>query len=142
SNWFKARTDFALAHRLRPRKVSDFPTVEDLRQELMRAIQDYRHDTSRGVVVDFDRATFDADATFSRLGGGSLGGKARGVAFLDLLLSQSGIAERFPGVRIHVPPAVVVGTEVYDEFVQTDDLRTFALECTDDAEIEQRCVSA
>lgn len=142
SNWFKARTEFALAHRLRPRQVSDFPTVEHLRQELMRAIQEYRHDTSRGVVVDFDRTTFDADATFSRLGGGSLGGKARGLAFLDVLLSHAGIAERFPGVRIHVPPAVVVGTEVYDEFVQADDLRTFALECPDDAEIERRFVSA
>jgi CheY-like chemotaxis protein len=142
SNWFKARTEFALAHRLRPRRVSDFPTVEHLRQELMRAIQEYRHETSRGVVVDFDRTTFAADATFSRLGGGSLGGKARGLAFLDVLLSQSRIGDRFPGVRIHVPPAVVVGTDVFDEFLQAADLRTFALESADDGEIERRFVSA
>jgi CheY-like chemotaxis protein len=142
SNWFKARTEFALAHRLRPRKVSDFPTVEDLRHELMRAIQEYRHETSRGVVVDFDRGTFDSNATFSRLGGGSLGGKARGLSFLDVLLSQSRIAGRFPDVRIHVPPAVVVGTDVFDEFLQGNDLRTFALESADDLEIERRFVSA
>jgi CheY-like chemotaxis protein len=142
SNWFKARTEFALAHRLRPRKVSDFPTVEALRQELMRAIQEYRHETSRGVVVDFDPQTFDSEATFSRLGSGSLGGKARGLAFLDVLLSKSRIGERFPGVRIHVPPAVVVGTDVFDEFLQENDLRTYALESPDDREIERRFVSA
>jgi CheY-like chemotaxis protein len=141
SNWFKARTDFALAHRLRPRKVSDFPTVEDLRQELMRAIQEYRHDTSRGVIVDFDRATFDPEATFCRLGGGSLGGKARGLAFVDVLLSQSRIAGRFSGVHIHVPRTIVLGTDVYDEFLERNDLRGFALESTDDAEIERRFVS-
>jgi CheY-like chemotaxis protein len=141
SNWFKARTEFALAHRLRPRKVSDFPTVEDLRHELMRAIQEYRYDTSRGVVVDFDRATFDPEATLCRLGGGSLGGKARGLAFVDVLLSQSRIAERFPGVRLHVPRAVVLGTDMYDEFLERNELRAFALESGDELEIERRFVS-
>jgi CheY-like chemotaxis protein len=141
SNWFKARTEFALAHRLRPRKVSDFATVEDLRRELMRAIQEYRYDTSRGVVVDFDRATFDPEATLCRLGGGSLGGKARGLAFVDVLLSQSRIAERFPNVRMHVPRAVVLGTDVYDEFLERNELRAFALESGDELDIERRFVS-
>ncbi len=141
SNWFKARTEFALAHRLRPRKVSDFPTVEHLRQELMRAIQEYRQQTSRGVIVDFDRTTFDGGATFCRLGGGSLGGKARGLAFVDMLLSESHVAERFPGVRIAVPPCVVLGTDVFDEFLEKNQLRDFALESFDEARIEDRFVS-
>lgn len=107
----------------------------------MRAIQEYRYDTSRGVVVDFDRATFDPEATLCRLGGGSLGGKARGLAFVDVLLSQSRIAERFPGVRMHVPRAVVLGTDLYDEFLERNDLRAFALESGDELEIERRFVS-
>src|SRR5437867_2507395 len=90
SRWFKARTEFALAHELRPRKVSDFETVEHLRREALRAIRDYRDQTRRGVVVDFDRATFSPQTTFCRLGGGSLGGKARGLAFVDRLLAESG----------------------------------------------------
>jgi CheY-like chemotaxis protein len=142
SNWFKARTEFALAHRLRPRKVSDFETVEHLRSELMHAIQDHRRQTSRGVVVDFDRATFDPRTTLSRVGGGSLGGKARGLAFVDLLLSDSRLAERFPGASIGVPPAAVVGTEVFDDFLERNGLRDFALDSVDEAAIGRRFLEA
>ena len=142
SNWFKARTEFALADRLRPRKVSDFATVEDLRQELLHAIHEYRHDTSRGAIVDFDSAALDPETTFSRVGGGSLGGKARGLAFVDVLLSQSGIAARVPRVRITVPQAVVLATDLFDEYLELNHLRDFALESTDDREIESRFVTA
>jgi len=142
SNWFKARTEFALADRLRPRKVSDFATVEDLRQELVRAIHEYRRDTSRGAVVDFHGAAVDPETTFSRVAGGSLGGKARGLAFVDVLLSQSGIAGRFPAIRVGVPQAVVLATDLFDEFLEQNHLRDFALESTDEREIERRFVSA
>src|SRR5262249_60248692 len=96
SRWFKARTEFALAHELRPRKVSDFETVEHLRSEVLRAIRDHTERTRRGVVVDFDRALFNPRTTFNRLGGGSLGGKARGLAFVDRMVEESGLAERLP----------------------------------------------
>src|SRR5262245_11054811 len=141
SNWFKARTEFALADRLRPRKVSDFATVEHLREELLRAIREYRRDTSRGAVVDFHGA-LDVETTFSRIGGGSLGGKARGLAFVDVLLSQSGIAARFPRVRVTVPQAVVLATDLFDEFLEQNALRDFALESADEHEIARRFVSA
>jgi CheY-like chemotaxis protein len=142
SNWFKARTEFALADRLRPRKVSDFATVEDLRQELIRAIQEYRRETSRGVIVDFNRAALDRRAPLTRIGGGSLGGKARSLAFVDALLKQSGVASQFPGIRVNVPQAVVLATDVFDEFVDRHHLRDFALESTDEREIEHRFVIA
>src|SRR5439155_23937577 len=73
SKWLKARTEFAVAHTLRPRKVSDFPTIEGLRQDLIGSIQSYRERRSRGVIADFDRNAFDPAAGFSRIGGGSLG---------------------------------------------------------------------
>jgi CheY-like chemotaxis protein len=142
SRWFKARTEFALAHELRPRKVSDFETVEHLRQEVLRAIRDYREQTRRGVVVDFDRESFSPRTSFCRLGGGSLGGKARGLAFVDRLLEESGVAERFPGVSIAVPQSVVLGTDVFDEFLEQDGLRDFALNSADEAEIARRFVEA
>jgi CheY-like chemotaxis protein len=142
SRWFKARTEFALAHELRPRKVSDFESVEHLRQEVLRAIRDYREQTRRGVVVDFDRATFSSKTPFCRLGGGSLGGKARGLAFVDRMLEESEIAERFPGVRIAVPQSVVLGTDIFDEFLEQDGLRDFALNNADEAEISRRFVEA
>jgi CheY-like chemotaxis protein len=142
SKWFKARTEFALAHEVRPRQVSDFETVDHLRQEVLRAIRDYRERTRRGVVVDFDRATFNPQTTFCRMGSGSLGGKARGLAFVDLLLSESGIAARFPGVTIGVPPSVVLGADVFDEFLEHNGLREFALDATDEADIERRFIEA
>lgn len=142
SNWFKARTEFALAERLRPRKVSDFPTVEHLRRELMRAIQAYRHPRGHGLVVDFDPATYDPGTTLCRLGGGSLGGKARGLAFIDLLVSESRLAERFAGVRLAVPPSVVIGSDVFDEFLERNRLREVAFSAAGDLEIETRFVAA
>src|SRR5206468_2918467 len=118
SKWFKARTEFALAHELRPRKVSDFATIGDLRHELMRAVRAHRERSRRGVVVDFNPDTFTPETTLNRLGGGSLGGKARGLAFVDLVLNESRVRERFPGIGIGVPSAVVVGTDVFDEFLE------------------------
>ena len=142
SNWFKARTEFALAERLRPRKVSDFETVEDLRRELMRAIQEYRQSRAHGVVVDFDPATYDPATTLSRLGGGSPGGKARGLAFIERLVGEARLGDRFPGVRLGVPPSVVMGTDVFDEFLERNGLRDVAFGTGSDDEIEHRFVAA
>jgi CheY-like chemotaxis protein len=142
SKWFKARTEFALAHELRPRKISDFENVEGLRREVLRAIRDYRNHTRRGVVVDFDRATFDPETTFHRLGGGALGGKARGLAFVDHLLRQSRIGSRFEKARISVPPLIVLGTDVFDEFLERNRLRDLGLNSTDPEEIQNGFVRA
>src|SRR5581483_2103679 len=142
SRWFKARTEFALAHEVRPRKVSDFETIDRLRREILRDMRNYRDRSRRGVVVDFDPATFRPETTLSRIGGGALGGKARGLAFTDMLLTNARLGERFPDVSITVPPSVVVGTDVFDEFVEQNHLRAFALDEPDDAAIERRFLKA
>jgi CheY-like chemotaxis protein len=138
STWFKARTEFALAHSLRPRTVADFGGLENLRRDLIRAIQDYRTQRGRRIVADFDRATFDGTTGFARLGGGSSGGKARGLAFVNLLLNDDEVRNRFPGVRISVPAAVVLGADVFDRFLDKGDLRDYAIETDDDAAILRR----
>jgi CheY-like chemotaxis protein len=141
SNWLKARTEFALAQVLRPRKISDFRTLEDLRASLIGSIADYRSERSRVVVADFDRASeFTPD--FSRIGGGSLGGKARGLAFVRRLLAESGIERGLAGVRIAVPASVVIGTDVFDRFLDDNRLRDFAIDCHDDGELEARFLEA
>lgn len=138
SKWLKARTEFALARRLRPERVTDFATHEDLRRSLIEAIGAYRRDQTRTLVVDFDRQTFDATGSFSRIGGGSLGGKARGLAFVRSLLSGHRLADRFPGVEVSVPTSVVLGTTVFDAFLDESALRDFAINCTDDDELLER----
>ena len=76
---------------------------------------------------------------FLRLGGGSLGGKARGLAFVrHLLHTRIGVAADFPGVRIAVPPTLVLATDIFDQFLNENNLADFAIRCDDDAEIVQR----
>jgi CheY-like chemotaxis protein len=143
SRWLRARTEFSLAQRLRPRKVSDFPTVEHLRRELIDSIAEYRVEQSEGLIGDFDVATLKStDSFFLRIGGGSLGGKARGLAFVRQLLHTHRMGRRFRGVRITVPPSVVLSTDVFDRFLTENNLLDFAIHSTDDTEIDQRFLGA
>lgn len=143
SRWLRARTEFALAQRLRPRKVSDFPTVEVLRHDLIDSIAEYRAEQSQALIGDFNPETFKAtDNYFLRIGGGSLGGKARGLAFVRHLLHNNRVARRFPGIRISVPPCVVLATDVFDQFLSENNLSDFAMHSTDNREIEQRFLAA
>jgi CheY-like chemotaxis protein len=142
SNWLKARTEFWLAHKLRPRKVSDFASVADLRNELLQSLRFYREMRQRGVITEFNKDTFDPKNSFARIGGGSLGGKARGLGFINTLISNYDIRDRFAGVEISVPSAVVIATDAFDEFLRENDLETFALNTSDDEELKRRFLKA
>jgi CheY-like chemotaxis protein len=143
SHWLMARTEFALAAKLRPRKVSDFASPEHLRRDLIESIHEYRREQSEVLIGDFRADTFKpSESSFLRIGSGSLGGKARGLAFVRHLLRKSRMTRRFPGVRISVPPAVVLATGVFDQFVAENNLLDFALHCEDDAEIQRKFLAA
>lgn len=142
SNWFKARTEFQLALRLRPRKVSDYASVADMRTDIIRQLHEHRSQRQRGLFMEFHRDTFDAASSFARIGGGSVGGKARGLAFLNILLSTRDVRTRFDDLEIEVPPAVVIGTDVFDEFLEANGLLPFALGATSDVEIQRRFLAA
>ena len=143
SRWFTARTEFALAQKFRPRKVSDFPTIEDLRRNLVNTIADYRQEQSDVLIGDFRPAAFQSGGSyFLRIGSGSLGGKARGLAFVRHLLHKRRFARRFPNVKVSVPPAVVIATDLFDRFLTENNLLDFAIHATDDLEIQQRFLEA
>ena len=142
SNWLKARTEFWLAHKLRPRKISDYPSVQALRDNLILILRSYRHNRQRGIITDFSKETFDPNSSFARIGGGSLGGKARGLGFVNTLINNYDVRNQFENVKIFVPPAVVLGTDVFDQFVEENDLKNFAINCDDDQEITRRFVEA
>ncbi len=139
SNWLKARTEFALADKLRPRKVSDFATMEDLRQEVIRSIAEYRKERNRGLVADFDRHSFDGSG-FYRIGTGSLGGKARGLAFINTLLNEYHVDRDIPNVSISVPLSVVLATDIFDRFLEDNALASFAMSSEDYEQIQIRFV--
>ena len=141
SHWFMTRTEFALAQKLRPRTVSDYPSVEDLRQNIIDSIADYRFEQSQSEVGDFHADSFNPEHSFFlRVGGGSLGGKARGLAFVRNLLHRNRLTRRFPEIRIAVPPTLVLATDIFDRFLADNDLLDFAMRCVDDEAIVGRFV--
>jgi CheY-like chemotaxis protein len=142
SHWLKARTEFWLAHKLRPRKLSDYPSVTALREDIISSLREYRRFQQLGQITDFKKEIFDPTVSFARIGGGSLGGKARGLGFLNLLINNQQIQDRFEGIHIDVPPGIVIGTDVFDQFLAENDLHGFALSSTDDNEITSRFVKA
>jgi hypothetical protein len=138
SSWLRARGEYALAYRLRPRQVSDYPTLEDLRQDLILAIGGYRKEQSRSTVADFDPQVLSEAGGIMRIGGGSIGGKGRGLAFATRLVDQYGLRDRFPGVRIFVPPAVILGTDVFNQFLDENELRNISIRSEDEREVALR----
>lgn len=135
SNWCMARSEFGLAAMIRPRKVSDFENIEGIRQYLVSAFSQLRNEAQRGVVADFSRTEFSESAGFVRIGSGSLGGKGRGLGFINALLSRSEVQARFDEARIFVPPSVVIGTDVFDDFLRKNKLRRIAFSDAPDEEI-------
>ena len=142
SRWLKARTEFYLAHQLRPKKITDYESPEHLRRHLITSINDYLEERRRGVISDFDKENFDPQNSFARIGGGSLGGKARGLGFINSLIANYNIKNYFPNVEIFVPSAVVIGTEVFDKFMADNDLESFAFNESDDLKITKRFLCA
>lgn len=142
SKWLKARTEFWLAHQLRPHKVSDFNTVSDLRQRLITSLIDYKKYRQRGIITDFNKDSFDPKNSFARIGGGSLGGKARGLGFTNQLIINYNINNMFEDVEISVPSAVVIGTDSFDQFIIKNHFENLAYQDIDDVEITKRFITA
>jgi CheY-like chemotaxis protein len=142
SHWLKARTEFLLAHKLRPRQVSDFSSIEEMRQDLITSLREYRKIWQRGLMIPFRKENYDAEITFARLGHGSVGGKARGLSFVNILINNYMVQHHFAGVSIQVPPAVVICTGVFDEFMSTNHLTRFALNEPDNRVILKKFLSS
>jgi len=135
SNWLIARTEFDLAARLRPRRVSDFESPKAMRAFLLETLKGFRHERQVGVVTDFSRDQFDGHAEFLRIGEGSLGGKGRGLAFINYLVNHYPVHNAFEGTRISVPRSAVICTGVFDQFMEINNLTEFALGERSDEEI-------
>ena len=142
SKWLKARTEFYLAHKLRPIKVTDFKNVSDLRTSLLLALKYYLDFRQQGIITDFDIETFDPKYSFSRIGGGLLGGKARGLGFINSLIYNYGLKNKFKDIEITVPSAIVLATDVFDQFMEMNQLENFAINETEDIEIAKKFIDA
>lgn len=123
SKWMYSRGLFNLGRRIRKASMSDFSTPEDVRKFVIRQIRDYRIQAGQGIIASFDNDTYTHYIRFARMGEGSLGGKARGLAFMNSVLQKYGMTSRYPGVRVSIPRTVVVATDYFDRFILENGLQ-------------------
>ncbi|WP_299526131.1 PEP/pyruvate-binding domain-containing protein [uncultured Lutibacter sp.] len=141
SKWLKSRALFPLANLFSKVEFEDFKDVEHIREFLIKAIKAYRVFRSKGVIAKFDKNKYDEYLGFSRIGEGSLGGKGRGLAFIDSFLKRHRLFHKYPDVSISIPRTVVISTEVFDEFMETHELIEFVVNCSNDEEILSKFIS-
>ncbi len=138
SRWLKARALFSIANIFAEKSRDDFNNVEEIRSYLIDTIANYRRTKGRGIIASH----MDEYAVFTRLGDGQLGGKARGLAFIDYLINKYKITNYNEDVSISIPRTVVLTTDIFDEFMEDNDLYGFALECDNDEEVLERFVQS
>ncbi len=142
SKWLKSRALFPIANLFAQVELEDFEEEDHIREYLIQAIKACRIDRSRGVIAKFRRDKYDEYLGFSRIGDGALGGKGRGLAFVDNFLKRHRILRKYPGISISIPRTVVLSTEVFDEFMDENDLFEFVVkEGVTDQEILEKFIS-
>ncbi|MCU0460798.1 MAG: phosphoenolpyruvate synthase [Bacteroidales bacterium] len=142
SKWLNARALFPVAQMFKYIRKEDFETMDEMRRFLYVAISSFRLGKGRGVIAKFDKTSFDEYQTFSRIGEGSIGGKARGLAFINRIIKNNKLFNRFPDVLITIPRTVVLSTDIFDEFMDHNNLYSVALSDLSDDEILNRFINA
>ncbi|MFQ6038060.1 MAG: PEP/pyruvate-binding domain-containing protein, partial [Candidatus Aminicenantales bacterium] len=142
SNWLAARGEFWIASHMRPVQISDFPDMAALREYLIESIGTTRHVRRAGRVEEYVSGPPDPSANFMRIRGGSLGGKARGLAFANSLVESSRPEKRIPGVTVRIPRTVVIGTDEFDEFMEKNNLWELVFGRSGEEALTEKFVSA
>ena len=142
SRWLCARAIFPVSEFLKTVTLEKLRDVDLHRQIIFDAIVQYRHMKNVGTVAVFKRDRFDAYSHFARIGDGSLGGKGRGLAFLDNIIKTHPEFNEFEGVKVSIPKTVVLCTDVFDQFMDNNNLYQLALSDAPDEEILQAFIKA
>jgi CheY-like chemotaxis protein len=142
SKWLNARALFPVAQMFKYIRREDFETMDELRRLLYVAISSFRLGKGRGVIAKFDKTSYDEYQVFSRIGDASIGGKARGLAFINRIIKTHKLFNQFPDVLITIPRTVVLSTDIFDEFMDHNNLYSVALSDLPDDEILNRFLNA
>ena len=142
SRWLCARAIFPVSAFLKHVTWHKLQNVDAHRQIIFDAIVQYRHMKNIGVVAVFDRLKFDTYSHFARIGEGSLGGKGRGLAFLDNIIKRHPELNQYPNARVMIPKTVVLCTDYFDQFMDKNSLWGIALSDASDEEILRHFLKA
>ncbi len=142
SKWFNARGLFSIGRIFKALSVDDFSDIQSARKYMDKAMGIYLHDTGRGIIAQFDKDTFSEYMSFARISNGTIGGKARGLAFIDTVIKKEKIYNKYPSVLIDIPRTVVIGADIFEEFIESNQLQPIALSTASDNEILQAFLNA
>ena len=142
SKWFMARGLFTLGTTFKTVAESNFANISELRAYISQQIHDYHALTGRGVIAHFEKESYGRHIWFSRIGDGSLGGKARGLAFLNSLVYKHTLADKYENVKISIPRTIVIATDYFDQFIVENDLQYVIDSDISDEEILSEFVSS
>ncbi len=142
SRWLYSRALFPIASAITSVRFTDMSQAPAVRRLIFDCIVKYRRMKNRGVVAIFDRERFDRYSNFARIGQGSLGGKGRGLAFIDSIIKKHPEFDDFFGAQISIPHTVVLCTDLFDEFMETNDLYPKALSALPDDKILEAFLAA
>ena len=132
SRWMYSRAMFPPAEFLKQITVEDYQDIDAHRRIIFEAIVKYRKMKNQGVVAIFQRDRFDRYSNFARIGEGSLGGKGRGLAFIDNMVKRHAEFSEFENAVVAIPKTVVLCTDIFDEFMDSNNLYQVALSDVDD----------
>lgn len=135
SRWLYSRAIFPIAEALNNCRFESMDQAPLVRKLILDCIVEYRRMKNRGVVAIFRKGRFDRYSCFARIGQGSLGGKGRGLAFIDQLIKKNPEFDSLDGINITIPRTLVICTDIFDEFMETNNLYPIALSDASDDEI-------
>lgn len=143
SRWFRARTEFEVAEKLRGIHAADFASTADIRTYILAILKAYFQRYQSGLILDFSGlVNKDIEQAFIKLGSGSLGGKARGIAFIKALLAKANLTEKYEGIKIKVPQSFVICSDIFEQFIANNNLSDFTAHTNDEQEIAPKFLSA
>jgi len=123
SRWLRAQSLYVLAAKIKSLQIPENGDAGEVQLQLTDIIRNYRAERTKGVIAQFSRDNYDETLFFSRIGNGSLGGKGRGLAFIDMELRASGILEKYPDVYLSIPRSVIVTTDQFTQFIEENELK-------------------
>ena len=139
SRWFRARTEFEVADKLRFIDATEGWSVADIRAYILDVLSSYFRKYQAGVVLDFaGLAKKDMENAFTKLGTGSLGGKARGVAFINSMITKALLADKYEGMTVKAPRSFVICSDIFEQFIEDNSLYGVNADYFEEEEIAQK----
>ncbi|NOZ34851.1 MAG: pyruvate, phosphate dikinase [Chlorobi bacterium] len=135
SLWLRARGELSLSDKIEPVKIADFKNINELREHLIKSFFENKVEKNKGKIISVDDPAIIDESNIGKLANGVLGGKGRGIAFINSLIHNFNINKYIPGIKLKMPKTFFIGTDEYDEFIKKNSLFLKAEKNSDENEL-------